>query len=366
MRHRLVVGLDAARGVERIEAAVVVDAAEDVEGVGHSAVNRSVFWRIMVEALHLEPLAHFEVMKLAIDDFIGFADTFGPNKGEMLKTGVAPDGQTPRGTSDFNLSQKIRFPYPGDGGVAEKLGIILLCLSEVVGRQEVFALIVLGEIEASRGDFGRARSHQHDDILVPRARGREFFVGPFPSQHGLFGGITPLVPRRIIVGIGFLGGVIEAVFALRIFLAVGRDDASGTEIHHHCGAHRLFEKDGRAALDRDFTIKLMVLRGVVGARQFVLRSRHIRQSLRTVKPFVGDVKPQVFVADLPFGIVVHLDHIGSFARCHRGRQPDSLRQEGTGALMAVGGIDILIVSLAGKNEGVTLVGIHFSSGRFLG
>ena len=366
MRHRLIVGRDAVGVVERIEAAVVVDAAEDVEGVGHSAVNRSVVWRILVEALHLEPLAHFEVVKLAIDDFVKVADTFGPNKGELLKTGVAPDGQSLRGTSDFNLSQKILFPYPSDGGVAEELGSALLCLGEIVGRQEVFALIVLGEVETSQSGSGWARSHQHDGILVPRARGREFFVGPFPGQHGLFGGIAPFVPRWIIVGIGRLVGVIEIVFALRIFLAVGRGDANGTEIHHHCGAHRLLEEDGRAALNRDFTIKLMALRRVVGARQFVLRSGHLRQPLRAVKPFVGDVKPQVFVADLPFDIVVHLDHIGSFARCHRGRQPDGLHQEGAGALVAVGGIDILVVSLAGKNEGVTLVGIHFFSGRTSG
>ena len=306
------------------------------------------------------------VVELAIDDFVKVADTFGSNKGEVLKTGVAPDGQSLRGTSDFNLSQKILFPHTGDGGVAEELGSALLCLGEVVGRQEIFALIVLGEVETSQSGSGWARSHQHDGILVPRARGREFFVGPFPGQHGLFGGIAPFVPRWIIVGIGRLVGVIEIVLALRIFLAVGRSDANGTEIHHHCGAHRLFEEDGRAALDRDFTIKLMALRGIVGARQFVLRGRHIRQPLRAVKPFVGDVQPQVFVADLPFDIVVHLDHVGSFARCHRGLQPDGLHQEGAGALVAVGGIDILVVGLAGKDEGVALVGIHFSSGRTSG
>ena len=367
MRHRLVVGRDAVGVVERIEAAVVVDAAEDVEGVGHSAVNRSVVWRILVEALHLELLAHFEVVELAIDDFVELADTFGPNKGEMLKTGVAPDGQTPRGTSDFNLSQKILFPLTGDGGVAEELGSALLCLSEVVGRQEVFALIVLGEVETSQSGSGWARSHQHDGILVPRARGRELFVGPFPGQHGLFGGIAPFVPRWIVVfGIGRLVGIIEIVLALRIFLAVGRGDANGTEIHHHCGAHRLLEEDGRAALDGDYAIKLMALRRVVGARQFVLRSRHIRQALRAVKPFVGDVQPQVFVADLSFDIVVHLDHIGRFARCHLGLQPDGLHQEGAGALMAIGGIDILVVGPAGKDEGVTLVGIHLYSGRTFG
>ena len=42
MRHRLVIGCDAVRIVERIEAAVVVDAAEDVQGVGHGAVDGAV------------------------------------------------------------------------------------------------------------------------------------------------------------------------------------------------------------------------------------------------------------------------------------------------------------------------------------
>ena len=42
MRHRLVIGCDAVRIVERIEATVVVDAAEDVQGVGHGAVDGAV------------------------------------------------------------------------------------------------------------------------------------------------------------------------------------------------------------------------------------------------------------------------------------------------------------------------------------
>ena len=42
MRHRLVIGCDAVRIVERIEAAVVVDAAEDVQGVGYGAVDGAV------------------------------------------------------------------------------------------------------------------------------------------------------------------------------------------------------------------------------------------------------------------------------------------------------------------------------------
>ena len=42
MRHRLVIGCDAVRIVERIEAAVVVDAAEDVQGVSHGAVDGAV------------------------------------------------------------------------------------------------------------------------------------------------------------------------------------------------------------------------------------------------------------------------------------------------------------------------------------
>ena len=42
MRHGLVVGCDAVRIVERIEAAVVVEASEDVQGVGYGAVDGTV------------------------------------------------------------------------------------------------------------------------------------------------------------------------------------------------------------------------------------------------------------------------------------------------------------------------------------
>ena len=42
MRHGSIIGCDAVRIVERIEAAVVVDAAEDVQGVGHGAVDGAV------------------------------------------------------------------------------------------------------------------------------------------------------------------------------------------------------------------------------------------------------------------------------------------------------------------------------------
>ena len=42
MRHGSIIGCDAVRIVERIEAAVVVDAAEDVQGVGHGTVDGAV------------------------------------------------------------------------------------------------------------------------------------------------------------------------------------------------------------------------------------------------------------------------------------------------------------------------------------
>ena len=42
MRHGSIIGCDAVRIVERIEATVVVDAAEDVQGVGHGAVDGAV------------------------------------------------------------------------------------------------------------------------------------------------------------------------------------------------------------------------------------------------------------------------------------------------------------------------------------
>ena len=199
MRHRLLEIGDALLVAQRKETSVVVEAAEDVEGCGHSAVDGAVVRRVLPEAGHLYAFAHLQAVVLAVDDFVEIAAVVCHRvvvECDVFKSGVAPYRQTLFGTINLDSALVVgAVPVARDGGVAEKSGLSL-CFSPFVKLQNAFASVVAGDVETRVlivGYVGMACSHQHDDVFIPSTRLGELAVGAFPRLHCLCRGVAPLL-----------------------------------------------------------------------------------------------------------------------------------------------------------------------------
>ena len=145
MRHRLLESLDFLFACQRIETAVVVEAAEDVEGGGHRAVDSSVVWGVLPETGHLYALAHLQAVVLAVDNLVEIAAVVCHRvvvEGDILESGVAPDRQTLLGTRNLDSALVVcAIPVARDGGVAEKRRFTLH-LRPLVKLQHAFTPVV--------------------------------------------------------------------------------------------------------------------------------------------------------------------------------------------------------------------------------
>ena len=145
MRHRLLEIGDVLLVAQRKETAVVVEAAEDVEGCGHCAVDSTVVRGVLPEAGHLYAFAHLQAVVLAVDNLVELAAVVCHRvvvEGDILESGVAPYRQTLFGTINLDSALVVgAVPVARDGGVAEKRGLSL-CFSPLVKLQHAFASVV--------------------------------------------------------------------------------------------------------------------------------------------------------------------------------------------------------------------------------